>query len=101
MTSGIPSGGRKRIPYKRWTLELLQPLYLRWQAGETLQELAHSVGSTRGRLRWAMEHYGLKAPSTLARPKNPDASRPESRPASRYDASSHYAERHYKGSFDL
>lgn len=100
MVSGVPKSG-KRTPYKRWTVEQLYGLYRRWHAGETLQELASSVGSTRGRLRWAMDYHGLKAPRTLARPKNRDASKPEPTSRQHYNPSTNYNDRHYKGSFDL
>lgn len=98
MPKGIPTKGSRTL-HRKWTLELLLPLHHRWLAGETLLQVAKSVGTTRGRLRWAMDHHGLRAPNHFGC-RYPSA-KSESTPAPRYNPTTAYADRHYKGSFDL
>lgn len=108
MSKGIPRNGR-RDAYKRWELKTLWPLHQRWLGGETLDDVAKSVGTTRGRLRGAFDYYGLlmrpnKGQSKFRKASDYDSNHvvTESWKRSRnFDASLHRAARHYKGNFDL
>lgn len=91
MPKGVPTSGKRKL-YAKWSYETLRPLYLRWQAGETLQAVATSVNTSQGRLRWAMDYYGLKAPPR---------SFGRTQPTPRFDATIHRSARHYKGTFEL
>lgn len=56
----MTKAGYRGHEYKRWTLESLRPLHTRWMLGETLDFIAKSVQTTRGRLRGAFRYYDLK-----------------------------------------